>query len=148
MAHEIELKLAIDKQYVSRLSNQPVVINKLASKPSSHKLTSIYFDSPDLKLMDAGVTLRVSHTSSGWIQTIQLSGSSCIGLHQRLEWNAPIASNHPDFTKIVDPTLVRIFQNNKLRRSIIPIFKTEIHRTSWLLAFNNDDQVEVAFDLG
>lgn len=148
MAHEIELKLAIDKQYVSRLSNQPVVIHKSVGKPSSHKLTSIYFDSPDLKLMDAGVTLRVSHTSSGWIQTIQLSGSSCIGLHQRLEWNAPIASNHPDFTKIVDPTLVRIFPNNKLRRSIIPIFKTEIHRTSWLLVFNNDDQVEVAFDLG
>jgi inorganic triphosphatase YgiF len=148
MANEIELKLTIDKQYASRLSKHPVITHKLASKPSSHKLTSIYFDSPDSKLMDTGVTLRVSHTSSGWIQTIQLSGSSCVGLHQYLQWHSPIASNHPDFTKIVEPILVRIFPNNKSRRSIIPIFKTEIHRTSWQLAFNNGDQVEVAFDLG
>jgi triphosphatase len=148
MANEIELNLTIDKQYASRLSKHPVITHKSASKPSSHKLTSIYFDSPDLKLMDTGVTLRVSHTSSGWIQTIQLSGSSCIGLHQHLEWLCPIASNHPDFTKIVEPILVRIFPNHKLRRSIIPIFKTEIHRTSWQLAFNNGDQVEVSFDLG
>jgi|LNAP01.1.fsa_nt_gb inorganic triphosphatase YgiF len=148
MANEIELKLTIDQQYASRLSKHPVITNKSASKPSSHKLTSIYFDSPDLKLIGTGVTLRVSHTSSGWIQTIQLSGSSCIGLHQHLEWHCPIASNHPDFTKIVEPILVRIFPNHTLRRSIIPIFKTEIHRTSWQLAFNNGDQVEVAFDLG
>jgi triphosphatase len=148
MANEIELRLTIDQQYASRLSKHPVITNKSASKPSSHKLTSIYFDSPDLKLMDTGVTLRVSHTSSGWIQTIELSGSSCIGLHQCLEWHSPIASDHPDFTKIVEPILVRIFPNNKLRRSIIAIFKTEIHRTSWQLAFNNGDQVEVTFDLG
>lgn len=148
MANEIELKLATDKQYVSRLSKHPAVIHKSAAKPSSHKLTNIYFDNPDLKLMDAGITLCVSNTSSGWIQTIELPGSSFIGLHQRLEWIAPIAFNHPDFTKIVDPILVRVFPNNKLRKSIIPIFKTEIHRTSWQLVFNNGDQVEVAFDLG
>ena len=145
MAKEIELKLYIDKQYASRLSKHPVITHKLASKPASHKLTSIYFDSPDLKLMDTGVTLRVSHISGGWIQTIQLSGSACIGLHQCLEWQSPIASNHPDFTKIVEPILVRIFPNNKLRRSIIPIFRTEIHRTSWQLTFNYGDQTEVVF---
>jgi inorganic triphosphatase YgiF len=148
MANEIELKLTIDQQYASRLSKHPVITNKSASKPSSHKLTSLYFDSPDLKLMDTGVTLRVSHTSGGWIQTIQLSGISCIGLHQCLEWHSPIASDHPDFTKIVEPILVRIFPNNKSRSSIIPIFRTEIHRTSWQLAFNNGDQVDVSFDLG
>lgn len=148
MANEIELNLTIDKQYASRLSKHPVITNKSASKPSSHKLTSIYFDSPDLKLMDTGVTLRVSHISGGWVQTIQLSGISCIGLHQRLEWHSPIASDHPDFTKIVEPILVKIFPDNKSRSSIIPIFKTEIHRTSWQLAFNNGDQVEVSFDLG
>lgn len=148
MANEIELKLTTDKQYLSRLSKQPVIIHKSAGKPSSHKLANIYFDSPDLKLMDAGVTVHVSHTSDGWIQTIQLSGSACAGLHQRLEWNAAIACNHPDFTKIYEPILVRIFPDNKLRRSIIPIFKTETHRTSWQLAFNNGDKIEVAFDLG
>jgi inorganic triphosphatase YgiF len=148
MANEIELKLTIDQQYASRLNKHPVITNKSASKPSSHKLTSIYFDSPDLKLMDTGVTLNVGHTSDGWIQIIQLSGSSCVGLHQRLEWHSPIASDHPDFTKIVEPILVRIFPNHKLRKSIIPIFKIEIQRTSWQLDFNNGDQVEVVFDLG
>jgi inorganic triphosphatase YgiF len=148
MANEFELKLAMDKQYASRLSHQAVILNKSASKPSSHKFANIHFDSPDLKLMDAGVTLHVSHASSGWIQTIQLSGSSHIGLHQYLEWNTPIVGSHPDFTKIYEPILLRIFPNNKLRKSIIPLFKTEIHRTSWQLAFNNGDQVEVTFDIG
>lgn len=148
MANEFELKLTMDKQYASRLSHQAVILNKSACRPTSHKLGNIYFDSPDLKLMETGVTLYVSHTPNGWIQTIQLSGSSNMGLHQCLTWNAPIAGSHPDFTKIVEPILLRIFPNNKLRKSIIPIFKTEIQRKIWHLAFNNGDQIEIAFDLG
>lgn len=148
MANEFELKLTMDKQYASRLSHQAVILNKSTCKPISHKLADLYFDSPDLKLMEAGVKLHLSHTSSGWIQSIQLSGSSHIGLHQYLEWNAPIAGNHPDFTKIYEPILVKVFPNKNLRKSITPMFKTEIQRKTWHLAFNNGDQVEVAFDLG
>jgi inorganic triphosphatase YgiF len=148
MANEIELKLTFDKQYVSRLCKHPIITHKSVSKPFTHKLSYIYFDSPDLKLMDTGAILHVSHTSGSWIQTIQLSGNTCIGLHQRMEWHYPIASGYPDFTKIVEPILVRAFPNLKQRRSIIPIFKTEIQRTCWQLAFKNGDHIEVALDLG
>lgn len=131
MNNEIELKLGIDKKHASRLGKQPVIINACTNKPATHKLTSIYFDTPDLKLLEAGVMLRLRHQSKSWIQTIKLTGNVKAGLRERHEWEGPVASNHPDFTKIhdnkiQDKKLIKFFSDQKLRDSIVPVFRTEV----------------------
>ena len=66
------------------------------------------------------------------------------GLHQRMEWEDIIAAGHPDFSKITEPALTRIFDEPTLRHALAPIFTTEVRRTEWHLAWDNGDRIELA----
>lgn len=148
MGSEVELKLSINRKDAVRLRNHPAIVNACIGKPVTHKLISIYFDTPDLKLLDAGISLRVRRIPGHWIQSIKAAGSSLAGLYQRMEWEDVIAANHPDFTKILDPALIKLFANQKLRSALRPVFQTEVRRSEWQLSFDNGDKIELALDLG
>ena len=148
MKNEVELKLSINRKDASRLRMHPVITNACIDKRTIHKLLSIYYDTPDLILLDAGITLRVRHISGRWVQTIKATSCSKVGLHQRIEWEDVIASEHLNFTKILDSKMFKLFDDRKLRDKLIPIFQTEVRRNEWQLAFDNGDRVEIALDLG
>lgn len=148
MGNEVELKLRIARKDAQRLWEHPAVVRACKEKPWTRKLTSIYYDTPNLKLLDADISLRVRRMSGQWFQAVKAAGSSLAGLHQRMEWEDIIAHGEPDFTKIVDPELVRIFGDEQLRSELKPIFRTEVRRTDWQLVFDNGDEVELALDLG
>jgi len=117
-------------------------------KGITRRLTSIYFDTPDLKLLDATISLRVRRMSGGWFQAVKGAGHSLAGLHQRMEWEDIIASGEPDFTKITEPGLAKIFARQSLRDALRPIFITDVQRTAWQLEYVDGSAVEVALDLG
>ena len=148
MVNEIELKLRIATPDILRLKHHPAIKAAQISKPRTRKLLSIYYDTPQLTLLDLDISLRVRRMSRNWIQTIKGKGGVLAGLHQRQEFEDVIAFGHPDFSKIIDPELTRIFDDEGLRNSLTPIFSTEVRRTEWQLAFENGDQIELALDLG
>jgi inorganic triphosphatase YgiF len=148
MCREVELKLSIERKSITRLRSHPAIVNACIEKPVTLKLISIYYDTPDLKLLDAGVSLRLRNSRGCWIQSIKTVGSSLTGLHKRMEWEDVIAANHPDFTKILDPVLVKLFADQNLRDALWPIFRTEVRRSEWQLAFENGDKIELTLDLG
>jgi len=148
LPNEVELKLRIARKDAPILRKHPAIIAACVGKPITRKLTSIYYDTPDLKLLDAEISLRVRRMAGGWFQAVKAAGSSLAGLHQRMEWEDIIASGQPDFTRILDPGLVKIFGDEALRSALSPIFKTEVQRTEWQLAFDNGDKIELALDLG
>lgn len=67
--------------------------------------------------------------SGRWVQSIKAIDSSLVGLHKRMEWEASIVANHPDFTKILDPSLIKLFADLTLRDALRPIFQTVVHRS-------------------
>ena len=148
MGNEVELKLSIDRKDAARLRSHPAIVAACVGKPITRKLTSIYYDTPDLKLLDAGISLRVRRMSGRWFQSVKAAGSSLAGLHQRMEWEDVIAAGQPDFTRILEPALIRLFADQELRDTLKPIFQTEVRRSEWQLAFDNDDKIELALDLG
>jgi triphosphatase len=148
MAREVELKLRISPTDTAKLKRHPSLLAALAEKPVTRKLTSIYYDTPQLALLDAGISLRVRRMSGGWFQAVKAAGHASAGLHQRMEWEDIIAAGHPDFSKITDPSLIQIFDTPALREALAPIFTTEVRRTEWQLAWENGDHVEVALDVG
>lgn len=148
MPNEVELKLRIARRDAPRLRKHPAILIACIDKPVTRKLTSIYYDTPDLRLLDAEISLRVRRMAGGWFQAVKAAGSSLAGLHQRMEWEDVIAHGYPDFTRILDPGLVKIFSDETLREALSPIFKTEVQRTEWQLAFDNGDHIELALDLG
>jgi triphosphatase len=148
MPNEVELKLRIKAADIPRLKNHPAVQSALVGKPMTRKLTSIYYDTPALALLDADISLRVRRMSGGWFQAVKGAGHSLAGLHQRMEWEDIIARGEPDFSKITEPALTRIFDNGELRAALRPIFTTDVRRTEWQLAPAEGSQVEMALDIG
>ena len=148
MTHEVELKLRINAADIARLKRHPRLRAAVVGKPLSRRLVSIYFDTPQLALLDAGLSLRARAMSGRWFQAVKGAGNSLAGLHQRREWEDEISSGRPDFSKITDPALTQIFDDADLRAALIPLFRTEVRRTEWQLKFENGDHIELALDVG
>lgn len=145
---EIELKLLIDPADIPGLRRHPLLKALCPSGPKTRKLTSIYFDTDDFVLKNQDIALRVRRDGRNWIQTVKGGGSVQAGLHRRDEWEAPVAHDRPDLTKIDDPALAALFSAEALRQRLKPVFVTEFTRTAWLLETEAGDRVEMALDRG
>ena len=148
MANEIELKLRIAERHADLLNNHPAITKHLNETPWTRKLVSIYYDTPELALLDAGLNLRVRSMNGGWFQAIKSTGHSVGGLHQRLEWEDLLTQNQVNFDKITDPHLANIFSDLKFREKLKPIFIVDVMRTDWLLKYPDGSVIEVSVDIG
>jgi triphosphatase len=147
VANEIELKLSIANLDTRRL-RKLIATFDCTAKPVIHKLITVYYDTPSLSLLNAGISFRVRKVSGQWIQSVKAAGGSLAGLHQRMEWESPIANNHPDFTKIFDTSLLKLFSDQEIPSLLKPIFESDVQRTAWQLFFVNGDKVELVIDKG
>ena len=111
MSTETELKLRLPPDCVKRLQRSPILKSLGVSRPVTRKLYTIYYDTSDFDLWRSGFAFRLRHEGRYWIQSIKGGGSAIAGIHQRSEWENLIAGSQPDFSKISDPALVQIFDN-------------------------------------
>lgn len=148
MKSEIELKLSIDSKDAPLLWLHPTIVANSIDTPITHKIITIYYDTSDLRLLDAGISLRLRRVSGRWIQSVKAVATSLAGLHQRTEWEDVIANGQPDFTVILDPVLIKLFADQSLRDALKPIFQTKVQRSEWQLDFGNGEKIELALDLG
>lgn len=147
-AMEVELKLLIAPADTIRLRRFTLPDGWTRGAPKHKNLLSIYFDTDDLFLQQHSIALRVRRDGMRWIQTVKVGGDVKSGLRSRIEIEAQVAHDHPDFTKIDEPSLTERFLSPELQRSLRPLFTTEFHRTIWLLESPAGDVVEMALDIG
>lgn len=148
MPNEIELKLRIAAADAQKLFSHPALTRHAVGTPITRALISIYYDTPDLFLLDAKLSLRVRSMSGGWFQAIKSAGFSVGGLHQRLEWEDLLTKNEPDYQKITDPHLAHIFSDMALRAALKPVFVVDVMRTDWHLHYDDGSEIEVSLDMG
>ena len=67
---EFELKLALSEGDFERLIAHPRLSEPQLER-SEKVLKSIYYDTPDLRLRDLGVTLRVRNDGNCFVQTVK-----------------------------------------------------------------------------
>lgn len=147
MPNEIELKLRIAPDDVSRLYQHPLVVAHQISPAISRQLTSIYYDTPDWHLKKAHTSLRVRHMEGSWFQAVKSAGKVINGLHTRMEWEDLLTSSTPDFTKIAHTEMGAFFSDKALQKALRPIFVTEMQRTEWQLHLP-DGHIELSLDIG
>ena len=147
MPTEIELKLTIDSAHVKRLRRHPVLKSMVQGKPRRHKLYSIYFDTPEQDLLQAGFTLRLRRISGYWVQTVKGGGGAEGGLHHRNEWEWPVRSGKPEPAPSAAPDLALLLTPKLLAR-LRPLFVTDFWRTAWQLRTAQGAEIELALDLG
>ena len=148
MLTEIELKLQLSPGSIPRLLRQPLLRSLSASNPITRRLYSIYYDTPDMRLRQSGLAFRLRQAGRHWFQTIKGGGAAAAGLHQRNESEAQVLKAQPDFTKISDPSLARLFASRILRERLQPQFITDFNRTTRLLRFSDGSEAEFCLDRG
>ena len=151
MPVEIELKLRLSPDKIAGLRRNSLLKSLTISRPITLKLYTVYYDTSnfDLKRNDIAFRLRRSGRSGKrWIQSIKGGGSATGGLHQRYEWETPVPEAQPDFSKIDDPSLVKLFGNADLREQLRPLFTTEFKRSIRMLRLADGSEAEFSLDQG
>ncbi|MCE2576567.1 CYTH and CHAD domain-containing protein [Komagataeibacter sp. FNDCR2] len=140
---EIELKLLFPPDA------RPLLAQHLASmsmgQGRQEHLITTYYDSHDLALGNAGLSLRVRHVGQQRIQTLKATTKGNGLASHRAEWERVVKSDQPDLNVLsgtpAGPLLAAL--NGKL----MPVWGSDVHRTTY--TFQHDGAtVEAAIDEG
>jgi inorganic triphosphatase YgiF len=144
MSVETELKLNISPEYLDKLRRHALLRTLAVNRPVTHKLYSVYYDTPDLALCANAMALRLRRSGRQWLQTLKGGGSVQAGLHQRNEWEMPVAGEALDFEalKAGGGRLPR-----GVRKQLQPVFVTDFSRSARLLHFEGA-VIELCLDSG
>jgi len=140
IATETELRLA------ARPRDLAAVIRALEARADSGaarvRQLSIYYDTPDLALARQGLALRVRQRDGQFIQTVKQSNDA--GDLSRGEWEDRIAGGTPDPAA----TESGRFLSPEIAPQLVPLFRTEISRSTVELSVSEGTRVEAAVDRG
>lgn len=147
MAIEREIKLALPRDQVDAALRW---FETRAGAPGRDvHLENVYFDTPALALARAKSALRLRRTPDGWLQTFKSVGVAKNGLHERHEWEMPVAGEALEIGRLLhecDEAGVATALSGAAT-DLIPLFRTDFTRTLW--TFDVDGaRVEASVDLG
>jgi inorganic triphosphatase YgiF len=145
MAIETELKLRIAPEHLERLKRHPFLRSISCGRALSRKLYSVYFDTPDLQLNQQKMALRLRRVGSQWLQTLKGGGRVQAGLHQRNEWEMPVASEKLDFAALEAVGATPL--SELVRKKVKPLFITDFTRSIRLVKFEGAT-IEIGLDIG
>lgn len=140
MANEVELKLTLPSHAVDAFK-QDSQLGQSQGQPLI--LDNQYFDTPELGLNKAHAALRVRKSQHGFKQTLKNKGQAIAGLHQRGEWEYDIPTNQLDWSLFAND----IQLDERFKKSIQPIFKTDFTRHVWV-KLQGQSEIELVLDEG
>lgn len=125
---ETELKLIVRPEHRARLLKHPRLQAAQQAPPRQRHEVTTYFDTPDLALEQAGLSLRIRQGNGQRIQTVKAKDfGNCVAL-QRGEWKWPTEQDVPDLSLLtqtpIDPAVL-----SGLEDRLEPVFVTDIRRT-------------------
>jgi len=145
---ETELKLLLAPEDLRRLRRDPRIRALQQGRAVTRRVHSVYYDTPELSLLRAGLALRLRQDGRRWLQTLKTEGQGAAGLHLREEWEWPLPGESLDFGLLATTPEAKVFRSPRLRAKLRPIFTTEFTRTSVRLAFADGSLAELCLDSG
>jgi len=147
MPEEAELKLSVRPEHAARIGRHPVVRKLKTGRASTKHMVGTYFDTPDLLLRRREMSLRVRAVDHRFIQTLKRMKPAEGAILERDEWEADVAGETPDVSKLDANGVRQIFEADGVAASLRPLFKTDVQRTVWLLR-DADTEIELTLDIG
>src|SRR4029078_1204436 len=145
-AEATQLRLGTSAGAAAKLWKSAALASFGVAIPRVRKLVSVYWDTPDLRLRDRGLALRVRRIDAGgWIQTLKADSAD---VDTRREYEGPLPDGQPDLQVARacgwsgDASVIAVEQNLR------PIFSTRIVRTARDVRFDDGTVAEVALDRG
>lgn len=146
MSREIELRFSVRPEDFARLKKtQP---RGFASGPlATRRLSSVYYDTPDLDFAKRGLSLRVRKLGRRYVQTVKDQGEATLA-SDRAEYESKLGSAEPDLHNIPDSKTRSQLKTIANGGRIEPIVETKIRRTTRTLKSQSGEHIELAFDSG
>lgn len=150
---EIELKLALPTSdpagLAKRLGRTPVLGRR---KPVQLQLHNIYYDTPEQRLHQARVALRLRRVGSAdkpeWLQTLKIGGCGDSALSRRGEWEVPVPGAELSAQALDTTPWSTLDPDGSVLGALAPCFSTTFERTSWTVRKRDGSIVEVSLDIG
>lgn len=150
-AREVELKLHVPPGDLARVVTLPAMASIATGAPTSLRLRTVYYDTPDLKLAADGVALRVRRQDRHHVQALKtITGESAgdtAGIAVRREWEWPLAGAEPDLSRLDADGAGNLIPED-VRGALVPVFSTDFQRTILLVRPDPHTTVEIAVDDG
>ncbi len=144
MAIELELKLALSPEDAAAFRRHALLSGL---RPLRRRMLNTYFDTPDLRLSQARMALRLRRAGGKWLQTLKAGGGAAAGLHQRSEWEYPLSQGALELALFAGSAL-DAFKADDLPAQLQAVFSTDFMRTAWLLEPVPGTRIEIALDQG
>lgn len=138
---EIELKFELDGDDLARRRLR-AELERRFGPGKAQKLTSTYFDTADLTLREAAMSLRIRRAGRRRLQTVKARPDAGAGPFVRAEWEREIKGDAPDLSLVGDTPLARLLERSDPGGTLAPAFQSVIERTTW-----NVDQDDGCFEL-
>jgi inorganic triphosphatase YgiF len=144
---EFELKLEMGKETLDHLKQLEGLSRWTLGPPQSSKVRSVYFDTPDHRLLSSGISLRVRSQEGKFTQTVKRGIAVANGVSAPIETEATLAGPDPDLDRIAARGLRRYITDLIDGGMLAAMFETDIARTTRRLS-NKKVTLELALDDG
>lgn len=150
---EIELKLLFAPAGLRRLPALPAVAERTVHAHGWRQLRSVYFDTADFRLREAGLALRLRREGGRWIQSLKGRGEVLGGLHRREEYESILGARSarlpaPDRAALNETPYATLLRKKRVREGLNPVFETRFRRRELSLLLAGGTEVTLALDLG
>lgn len=145
MSQEIELKFIVEPDALEGLR---AVLNGLdASHSEPRNLVNIYYETPDLALRRHDMGLRIRGDNGSYEMTMKTAGQTIGGLHQRPEYNIPLAGPELALDKFPAEMWPEGVDISQISAQVEPMFETNFDRERWVITYG-ESRIEIALDQG
>lgn len=147
MSQEIEIRFAAPERDLLRIARGSTLHGFAVGRAATRRLSTIYYDTPELSLSKAGLSLRVRKNGRGYVQTVKGESSGALA-SERDEYECRVPSAEPDLNRIPDEAVRARLQEIADGAQMGPVIETAILRTTRSVKSPEGDEVELAVDRG
>ena len=144
---EAELKFELQPAEMDRLRNHAALRDLTDGRAATRTLLSIYYDTADDALFNAGLSLRVRKVGRNWVQTVKQGQPLKGGLSTPMELEAPVPGAQPSLDAICEPAIAGEIARRIGDAPLLARFETRMRRTTRILKLA-DGEIEFALDSG
>lgn len=146
---ETELKIALDAGGEAALRRNPLLAEARAEPKATRKLVSVYYDTPEARLAEAGVALRLRKVGRRWVQTVKSGKAGAVaGLFAHDEVERPAPGGRLNLAPDADAPIYREIAGLVNGGELRPVYETRVTRTIERLRAPGGGLVELAIDRG
>jgi len=147
MSQEVEIRFAVQPDDLSRLKNARALKEITAGRPSSSRLSSVYYDTEGLGFAKAGLSLRVRKIGRAYVQTVKSETTGALA-SERGEYECKLPSPEPKLDSIPNLQIRERLLAIANDAPLAALFETSIRRTTRSLTTPAGEKIEFALDRG